>query len=359
MSLFKDWIRINTNLRFQWIISIYFYLFFYPRANCAFWRCGAQTGSSDDVPSSLWFWLRFPSSVLAVLRRLWTRKSSIGSRSGKTHPGLLLITLNVIIMNVTNKKVQYFWQLLRQLFYSPAELQWSSLCPSPSSGKMWAWLPLHCWSDGSFSPASVRPDVLLSVPQPAALFAGLGGLGEPRSVCGPRPISNAGLVSYSHAGLWWAAATPEFVTVESRSSLSHVSFIFSSILAAVSVAVGDCVGSEWGGSAMGLCQGAVPVGAHHTPSLAKICLFLEAPQASRPAPQQGEYRENEDQWFNALLFKNVSKSWNYFKKWCLVVLYSNFRDKDQFVSSVREHLTQLLSYCFDVSKPAISRLVLF
>lgn len=66
--------------------------------------------------------------------------------------------------------------------------------------------------------------------------------------------------------------------------------MFSSILAAVSAAVGDCVGAEWGGSAVGLCQGAVPVGAHHTPSLTKIGLVLEAPQASRPAPEQGECR---------------------------------------------------------------------
>lgn len=69
-------------------------------------------------------------------------------------------------------------------------------------------------------------------------------------------------------------------------------FFFSSVLAVVSVAVGDCVGAERGGSSVGLCQSAVPVGAHHTASLAQICVFLEAPQASRPASQQGECRTN-------------------------------------------------------------------
>lgn len=63
-----------------------------------------------------------------------------------------------------------------------------------------------------------------------------------------------------------------------------------SILAAVPVAVGDGVGAERGGSGVGLRQGALPVGAHHTPSLTKICVVLEAPQTSRPASQQGEYR---------------------------------------------------------------------
>lgn len=63
-----------------------------------------------------------------------------------------------------------------------------------------------------------------------------------------------------------------------------------SILAAVPVALGDGVGAERGGSGVGLRQGALPVGAHHTPSLTKICVVLEAPQTSRPASQKGEYR---------------------------------------------------------------------
>lgn len=54
------------------------------------------------------------------------------------------------------------------------------------------------------------------------------------------------------------------------------------------VAMGDCVGAEWGGSRVGLCQSALPVGACHTPSLPKICVLLEASQASRPASQQSE-----------------------------------------------------------------------
>ena len=64
----------------------------------------------------------------------------------------------------------------------------------------------------------------------------------------------------------------------------------SSILAAVPVAMGDGVGAEWSGSGVGLCEGAIPVGARHTPSLAKLCVILEAPQASGSASQQGEYR---------------------------------------------------------------------
>lgn len=64
----------------------------------------------------------------------------------------------------------------------------------------------------------------------------------------------------------------------------------SSILDAVPVAMGDGVGAERGGSSVGLRKGALPVGACHTPSLPKICFLLEAPQTSRPASQQGEYR---------------------------------------------------------------------
>lgn len=56
------------------------------------------------------------------------------------------------------------------------------------------------------------------------------------------------------------------------------------------VAVGDGVGAERCRSGVGLRQGAVPVGARHTPSLAKICVVLEASQTGRPASQQGEYR---------------------------------------------------------------------
>lgn len=70
----------------------------------------------------------------------------------------------------------------------------------------------------------------------------------------------------------------------------HFLFSSSSILAAVPVAVGDGVGAERGGSSVGLCQGAVPVGARHTPSLTEICVVLEASQTSRPASQEGEYR---------------------------------------------------------------------
>lgn len=46
------------------------------------------------------------------------------------------------------------------------------------------------------------------------------------------------------------------------------------------VAVGDGVGAKWGGSCVGLCQGALPVGARHTPPLAQICVVLEAPETS-------------------------------------------------------------------------------
>lgn len=56
-----------------------------------------------------------------------------------------------------------------------------------------------------------------------------------------------------------------------------------SVLAALPVALGDGVGAERGGSGVGLRPGAVPVGAHHPASLAKIGVILEAPQTSRPA----------------------------------------------------------------------------
>lgn len=53
--------------------------------------------------------------------------------------------------------------------------------------------------------------------------------------------------------------------------------VFPSLLAPLSVAMGDGVGTEWSRSSVGLCQGALPLGAHHTPSLAKICVILETP----------------------------------------------------------------------------------
>lgn len=70
-------------------------------------------------------------------------------------------------------------------------------------------------------------------------------------------------------------------------------FTSSSILAPLPVAMGDGVGAEWSGSSVGLCQGAVPVGASHTASLTKICVLLEAPQTSRPASQQSECRSDQ------------------------------------------------------------------
>lgn len=65
--------------------------------------------------------------------------------------------------------------------------------------------------------------------------------------------------------------------------MSLDAFVFPSRLAPLSVAVGDGVGAEWSRSSVGLCQGALPLGAHHTSSFAKICVFLETPQTSRPA----------------------------------------------------------------------------
>lgn len=70
-------------------------------------------------------------------------------------------------------------------------------------------------------------------------------------------------------------------------------FSSSSILAAMPVAMGDCVGVERGGSGVGLCQSALPVGASHTPSFPKICVLLEASQAGRPPPQQGGYPSDQ------------------------------------------------------------------
>lgn len=60
--------------------------------------------------------------------------------------------------------------------------------------------------------------------------------------------------------------------------LKHV--LFFSILASLPVAMGDGVGAKWSGSSMGLCEGALPVGAHHTPSFSKICVILETPETS-------------------------------------------------------------------------------
>lgn len=53
--------------------------------------------------------------------------------------------------------------------------------------------------------------------------------------------------------------------------------VFPSLLAPLSVAVGGGVGAEWSRSGVGLCQGALPLGAHHAPSLTKISVILEAP----------------------------------------------------------------------------------
>lgn len=70
-------------------------------------------------------------------------------------------------------------------------------------------------------------------------------------------------------------------SLEVRIESDETCWVFSllhSILAAMPVAMGDGVGAERGGSSVGLRQGALPVGAHYSPSLAKICVVLEAPQ---------------------------------------------------------------------------------
>lgn len=72
---------------------------------------------------------------------------------------------------------------------------------SGPSGEERAGFSLLSWSDGSLSAAALRSDVLLPVPQPSALTAGLRILGDTRVVCGPRPIEDPGLVPGSHAGL--------------------------------------------------------------------------------------------------------------------------------------------------------------
>lgn len=53
--------------------------------------------------------------------------------------------------------------------------------------------------------------------------------------------------------------------------------VFPSLLASLPVAMGDGVGAEWSRSGVGLCQGALPLGAHHTPSFTKIGVILETP----------------------------------------------------------------------------------
>lgn len=69
-------------------------------------------------------------------------------------------------------------------------------------------------------------------------------------------------------------------------------FLPSSILAKVPFALGDGMGAERGGSSVGLRQGALLVGTRDTPSLPEICVLLEASQTSRPASQEGEYRQH-------------------------------------------------------------------
>lgn len=66
-------------------------------------------------------------------------------------------------------------------------------------------------------------------------------------------------------------------------------------MAALPVALGDGVGAERRGRGVGLRQGALPVGARHAAALAQVRLLLEAPQAGRPSPLQGEHapRVNE------------------------------------------------------------------
>lgn len=54
------------------------------------------------------------------------------------------------------------------------------------------------------------------------------------------------------------------------------------------VAVGDGVDAERGGGGVGLRQGAVPLGARYSASLAEVGVVLEAPQTSGPAAPQGE-----------------------------------------------------------------------
>lgn len=57
----------------------------------------------------------------------------------------------------------------------------------------------------------------------------------------------------------------------------------------VFVAVGDGVGTEWDRCGVGVCAGALPMGACDPSPLTQICVLLEAPQAGRPASVQGEF----------------------------------------------------------------------
>lgn len=96
------------------------------------------------------------------------------------------------------------------------------------SGEEWAGLPLHGGSDGPVPSAPVCPDLLVFVPEPAALFAGLGGFGELWSFCKPRPITKARLVSFSHAGLRWAAPVLNLTNTENRLFLGLI-FIWQNL----------------------------------------------------------------------------------------------------------------------------------
>lgn len=86
-----------------------------------------------------------------------------------------------------------------------------------------------------------------------------------------------------------------------------------SLVAAVPAALGDGVGAERRGRGVGLRQGALPVGACHAAALAQVRLLLEAPQAGRPSPLQGEHTsQNESSnrshrsFFLSVLFANLN-----------------------------------------------------
>lgn len=64
-----------------------------------------------------------------------------------------------------------------------------------------------------------------------------------------------------------------------QTASSECSCPYLSFLVMVFVAVGDGVDTERDWCSMGVCAGALPMGAHHPSSLAQIGVFLEASQA--------------------------------------------------------------------------------
>lgn len=189
----------------------------YLRASDAAWRCGAETGISDDVTSSLRLWFWFPSPVLSVLRGLRAGQPPGRSRAGKcTNTGSHALC-RLFLKKDSNKDrngnwleqhdMIIMWPSLNTTFLLMQVEKWPDCelfyrcCTCIYSLLRIVFCLFYCLlvkerarfsflgrSDGPLSTASLRPDLLLPVPKPAAIFVGLRDLGEHQLLSRPRAV---------------------------------------------------------------------------------------------------------------------------------------------------------------------------